>query len=180
MRIISFYIFLILNCFNFQYVPGLQKINSFLTRSRMFFLSHAGAVLDSSSIVRPDCLLIAPKRLKVGRNTIIGPNAKIMNFTDVIIGNDVEIGPNVTLQTNEHQILDPSKPLGKQGTIFLPISVGHGCYLGSDVTILHGVQITNNCLIGAKSLVNKSIDVPGLYAGCPARLIKKFDVDASN
>ena len=180
MRIISFYMFLILNWFNFQYVPGLRKINSLLTRLRMFFLRHAGAAIGASSIVRPDCLVIAPKRLKVGQNTIIGPRAKIMNFSDVVIGNDVEIGPNVTLQTNEHLILDPSKPLGKQGGIFLPISVGDGCYFGADVTILHGVRITNNCLIGAKSLVNKSIDVSGLYAGCPARLIKKFDVDEFN
>lgn len=175
MKIVNFYFFLILNFFNFQYVPGLRNINSILTSLRMIFLRLSGATVGKSTIIRPSCLLISPKRFKIGHNSVVGANAKIMNFSNVIIGNDVEIGPNVTLQTNEHVIVDFLKPLGKQGVKFLDITIGDGCYFGSDVTILHGVRITNNCLIGTKSVVTKDIKIPGLYAGVPAKLIKKFE-----
>lgn len=174
MRTIFLYIFLIFNCINLQYVPGMLYLNNFITKIRMQLLRLAGADIDLSSILRPNSLVISPRRLKIGSETIIGPNAKIMNFETVTIGNQNEIGPNITFQTNEHVINDYSQPLGKQGVKYSPIVIGNGCYFGSDVTILSGVKITDRCLVGAKSLVNKDLSVPGLYGGSPVRLIRKF------
>tara|TARA_B100001142_G_scaffold272596_2_gene279695 strand:+ start:266 stop:676 length:411 start_codon:yes stop_codon:yes gene_type:complete len=134
----------------------------------------SGAKIGKLSVIRPRSIVLSAKKLTIGSNTIVGPGARIMNFADVIIGNDVEIGPNIILQTNEHVIERYDKPLGKQGGKFSSIEIGDGCYIGGDVTILSGVKIKNNCLIGAKSLVNKDLEIPGLYAGCPAKLIKKF------
>ncbi|MDC1328956.1 acyltransferase [Pseudomonadales bacterium] len=177
MKTVSLYIFLLLNFVNFQYVPNFRRLNVLMTTARMFFLRGAGSRLGSSSIVRPKVLIVNAANLEVGLNTIIGQNAKIMNFASVVVGDNVEIGPNVTFQTNEHLILDYQMPLGKQGVEFLSIVVGNGCYIGADVTILSGVHISQNCLIGAKSLVNRNLTVPGLYAGCPVKLIKSYSSD---
>ena len=174
MRIICFYLFLVLNLLNLQYVPGLRKINNYLTSMRMFLLRLSGANISPSAILRPNCIVLYPKKLEVGSDTVIGSGARIMNFAEVFIGRDAEIGPNLVLQTNEHRIDEYDKPLGKQGAEYKPISIGEGCYIGGDVTILSGVNITKNCLIGAKSLVVKDITKPGVYAGCPAKLVKKF------
>ncbi len=174
MRIIFFYLFLILNHINFQYVPGLRFINDFLTSIRIFFLRMSGSRIGSSSILRPKALLVSPRNLEIGSNTIIGSEAKIMNFAKVNIGSNVEIGPNFVAQTNEHLISDYQKPLGKQGAQYDPIIIGDGCYFGGDVTVLSGVSICKNCIIGAKSIVTKNISESGVYAGCPAKLIKEF------
>jgi acetyltransferase-like isoleucine patch superfamily enzyme len=174
LNIIFFYFFLVLNFLNFQYVPGLRGPNNLLTKLRMFFLRLAGARIGNLSIIRPNCLLVSAKNIIVGTNSIIGAGSKIMNFEYVTIGDNVEIGPNASFQTNEHVIENYDAPLGKQGAKYLPILVGSGCYIGADVSILSGVQIADNCIIGAKSLVTKNLEMPGLYAGCPARLIKEF------
>tara|TARA_B110000259_G_scaffold187744_1_gene243116 strand:- start:2941 stop:3351 length:411 start_codon:yes stop_codon:yes gene_type:complete len=134
----------------------------------------SGAKIGKSSILRPGSTVLSANKLTIGSNTVVGPGARIMNFVDVIIGNDVEIGPNIIIQTNEHLIEKYDEPLGKQGGKFSSIEIGDGCYIGGDVTILSGVKIKNNCLIGAKSLVNKDLEISGLYAGCPAKLIKIF------
>ena len=174
MKIIFFYFFLILNFFNFQYVPGFRWLNNVLTSIRMFCLKISGATIGKFSIIRPGALIISAKNINIGSNTIIGSNSKFMNFEQVSIGNNVEIGPGFIVQTNEHLVKDFSQPLGKQGAEYKRVVIGDGCYIGGDVTILSGLSITKNCIIGAKSIVTKNINISGIYAGCPAKLIKEF------
>lgn len=56
-----------------------------------------------------------------------------------------------------------------------PISIGDDVYIGIRTTILPNVNIGNNCIIGACSLVNKSIPDNSVYAGVPARFICTID-----
>ena len=134
----------------------------------MFALINAGASIGKNSIIRPGALIINPGKLVIGKNTTVGMNTKFMNFASVEIGNDVEIGPNCVFQTNEHVISDVKRPLGKQGKKMSPIVVDDNCYFGADVTLLSGVKVEKNVLVGAKSLVNKNLKKLQFYAGVPA------------
>ena len=171
---IFFLIFLIFNNIDFQYVPLLSRLNKILTSIRMCLLRLAGASIGKNSTLRPKTTIFNPKNLIIGNNTNIGRNSIIMNFDKVIIKDNIEIGPNCTFQANEHLIEDYSKPLGKQGSFYGPISIGSNSYIGSEVTFLQGVSICDGCLIAAKSLVNNDCDKPGLYAGIPVSLKKLF------
>ena len=52
--------------------------------------------------------------------------------------------------------------------------IGKGTLIGNSSTVLNGVQITNNVLIGAKSLVNRNCTEAGrTYFGSPAKLVEK-------
>lgn len=52
--------------------------------------------------------------------------------------------------------------------------IGKGTLIGNSSTVLNGVQITNNVLIGAKSLVNRNCTEAGkTYFGSPAKLFEK-------
>ena len=54
------------------------------------------------------------------------------------------------------------------------ISVGNGCWIGANVTILDGVNIGNGCVIAAGSVVTKNVPDNVLYAGVPAKFKKNL------
>lgn len=64
------------------------------------------------------------------------------------------------------------KRAGRQ--IFRPIEVGDGCWIGANATILPGVKIGKGCIIAAGAVVNKNCEPDYLYAGVPARPVKKL------
>ena len=54
----------------------------------------------------------------------------------------------------------------------LPITIGDNCWIGADVTILPGVSIGANTVIGAKSVVTKDIPDHVLAVGNPCRVLR--------
>lgn len=54
----------------------------------------------------------------------------------------------------------------------LPIVIGDNCWLGGDVTILPGVTIGNNTIIGAGSVVTKDIPENVVAVGNPCRVLR--------
>ena len=54
------------------------------------------------------------------------------------------------------------------------IIINSNVYIGAGSTILQGVTIENNSVVGAKSLVNKTVKRNSLYAGIPAKKIKSL------
>ncbi len=55
------------------------------------------------------------------------------------------------------------------------IEIRENVFVGSDTTILYGVRIGENCIIGSGSLVNKDCEPNSIYAGVPARKVGSFD-----
>ena len=56
---------------------------------------------------------------------------------------------------------------------FGKIEIGDNCFIGANCTILPNVKIGNDCVVGACSLVNKSIPSGEVWAGVPAKFICK-------
>jgi len=57
-----------------------------------------------------------------------------------------------------------------------PIMIGDYCFVGTGCTLLKGAQLPSYCVLGAGSLLNKFYEeLYCLYAGSPARLIKRLD-----
>ena len=56
-----------------------------------------------------------------------------------------------------------------------PVSIGDGCWIGEKVCILPGVSIGKKCVIGAASVVVKSIPDYCIAAGNPAKVIKRYN-----
>lgn len=61
-----------------------------------------------------------------------------------------------------------------------PIRIGSYCIVGTASVILGGAVVPERCVVGAKALVGKDLGNPGwLYAGVPARPVKKLDPGAA-
>ncbi|AGK95891.1 acyltransferase [Clostridium pasteurianum] len=108
----------------------------------------------------------------IGNNTFI--NQKCIIRPNIIIGSNVDIGPEVLLISDTHEIGDSNKRAGI--SVFPPIRIEDGCWIGARVTILGNVTIGKGTIIAANSLVNKNCEPNCIYGGVPAKLIKRLDV----
>ena len=68
------------------------------------------------------------------------------------IGNECTISTNVTFVTHDHSIFHVRK---KYGDLWGKIKIGNNCFVGANSTILYGVELANNIIVGAGSVVTK-------------------------
>jgi len=84
----------------------------------------------------------------------------------ITIGENTIFANNVTVVSNNHDLYDKDKYIAK------PVVIGNECWLGAGVTILPGVTLGNNVVVGANSVVTKSFPKNMIVAGNPAKVIK--------
>lgn len=116
---------------------------------------------------------------KIGKNTFINFNFTCQDDTYVTIGENCDFGPNVTIVTPLHPMIAAERkellcPDGEKRRLCYarPVVVGNGCWLCANVTVLPGVTIGDNCVIGAGSVVTRSIPANSFAAGNPCRVIR--------
>ena len=119
---------------------------------------------------------INPSGITIGNNVNIN-DGTIINATKskVIIGNDVTISANAQIIVASYDVkkfLD-SGPDAKDH-VYSETIIGNNVWIGAGAIVLPGVTIADHVIIGAGSIVTKSIkDSWCVYAGNPARLIRK-------
>lgn len=108
--------------------------------------------------------------ITLGKNVFINSCCKFQDQGGITIGDNCLIGHNVTIATLNHDI-DPDK---RANMYPKPVKIGNNVWIGSDTTILPGVTIGDNSVIGAKSLVVKNIPENVIAIGSPCRQIKEI------
>jgi acetyltransferase-like isoleucine patch superfamily enzyme len=111
------------------------------------------------------------KRVSLGENSGIGVNCQIMGT--VSIGNNVMMGPEVMMITSTHASSRTDIPmLQQQFSPERPIFIEDDVWIGARCVVLPGVRISKGVIVGAGSVVTKSIPPFVVVAGNPARQIK--------
>ena len=126
----------------------------------------------------PTFLIVREKGvLTIGDHTGISSSAIICHHS-ISIGKHVKLGGNVAIYDTDFHSLDLSfrmdKELDKEGTISKPVVIEDNVFVGAHSTILKGVVIGKGSIIGACSVVTKSIPENEIWAGNPARFIKRI------
>ena len=110
--------------------------------------------------------------VEIQKGVIIGNNVKIQSHTFicelVIIKNNVFIGHGVIFINDK---FDKNRPAGGNKNLWKKTLIGNHVSIGSNTTILP-VNICDNVVIGAGSVVTKDITKTGIYFGNPAKKIK--------
>lgn len=108
--------------------------------------------------------------IHVGENFMANFNLTVLDEAEVTIGDNAFIGPNVSIFTACHPLDAPRRDRNIQWA--KPVRIGNSAWIGGDTTILPGVTIGNNTVIGAGSVVTKDIPDNVVAAGNPARIIR--------
>jgi acetyltransferase-like isoleucine patch superfamily enzyme len=117
---------------------------------------NAELIIDSNVGISNSAICVH-KFVYIGPNVLIGGGCKIydtdfhsLGFKDRIVNGDVDIKVS-------------------------PVFIEEGCFIGAGTTILKGVRVGRFSVIGAGSVVTKDIPENEIWAGNPARFIKKID-----
>ena len=135
-----------------------------------------------------NCKIIEPVNLygcKIGNSVFIGPfveiqkNSKIGNNTRIqshcFICEKVVIGEKSFVSHGVMFVNDLANTgkINRNSTLFKKTTIGNNVVIGSNATILP-VRINNNIVVGAGSVVTKNLLKRGIYAGNPAKFLKKI------
>jgi acetyltransferase-like isoleucine patch superfamily enzyme len=145
--------------------------------------------------VGKDCMLSGQillfgeqSRVKIGDRVFIGDGSKLFCREKIILGDDIMISWGCTLiDTNAHSLRFSERKNDvtdwMKGAEYknwdhvksMPIHVESKCWIGFNAIITKGVTLSEGTVLGAGSVLSKSTDSFGVYAGNPAQFIKKTD-----
>lgn len=131
------------------------------------------------------CALMAEKAtINIGNNVGISQTTLFALEADITIGDYTLIGGGVKMYSTDfhstnhlHRRTRGIASLDKQNRKSSPIVIGHDCFIGAGSIILKGVTIGDFSIIGAGSVVTKSVPSGEIWAGNPARFVKKMEVE---
>jgi acetyltransferase-like isoleucine patch superfamily enzyme len=127
-----------------------------------------------SPLVRPR-VYITGTELSIAQGTAIAYGCYFEALVPVTIGHSGHFGPFVVVLTSTH-------PVSRSGKIarraeLKPVTVGNHCFIGARAILTAGVTIGDGVVIAAGAVVVRDCLEPGVYAGSPARLVRRFDDD---
>ncbi len=157
----KFVIFLRYNPFNFA------------ISLRRYFYKFLFKKSGASFNITDNVIINFPENISIGNRVSLHQFSILDAKSEIIIGDNVAIGSHVNIITSNHIFEKNNMPIKDQGLSSEKIVIGSNVWLGTRVTILKGVKIGNNSIIGANSLVNKNIPNDVIAVGSPCRVIKQ-------
>jgi len=139
------------------------------------FVNLYGCEVDDNTQI--GCFVEIQKNAKIGKNCKISSQTFICE--GVTIEDEVFVGHNVTFINDKYPRATNKKgglQTEKDWTV-QPILVKRGASIGSGATILCNVEIGENAIIGANSLITKDVPANSIVAGNPAKILRKIGIN---
>lgn len=112
--------------------------------------------------------------ISIGHGCSINSNVQLGAYHgEIFIGNNVLVGPNCVLRSSNHRYSAKNIPIKAQGHTVGRIIIEDDVWLGANVVVCSNVCIAQGCVIAAGSVVTRSTVPNMVYAGVPAKPIKK-------
>jgi acetyltransferase-like isoleucine patch superfamily enzyme len=150
-----------------------SKLNSSgnVDEMREYVSAITGRKVDESTTIFAPLYINFGQFIELGKNVFINHACSFLDMGGITIEDDVLIGPRVNLVTENHP-LDPSD---RKALITKPIVIKRKAWVGAGATILPGVTIGENAVIGAGAVVSKDVPANTVVGGVPAKFIKTIN-----
>jgi acetyltransferase-like isoleucine patch superfamily enzyme len=127
-----------------------------------------------------DCVFIGSQTMiqgrfdgtcKIGNHVWIGPQA-YFDARDIILDDYVGWGPGAKVLGSTHTGMPADEPIIKTGLVISPVRIGYGSDIGMNASILPGVHVGAQAIVGAGAVVTRDVPEYSIVAGVPARVIR--------
>lgn len=136
--------------------------------SRLF-----GRQVDETLRVFPPFYTDFGKNITIGKNVFINGCCHFQDQGGITLGDGCLIGHNVVFATLNHGFA----PADRASLYPAPIVLGKNVWVGSNSTLLQGIRIGDNAVIGAGSVVTKDVPANTIVGGVPARILRQIDTE---
>ncbi|MBR1889530.1 MAG: sugar O-acetyltransferase [Alloprevotella sp.] len=125
-----------------------------------------------------NCQILSPFQcdygifIEVGDNFFMNKDCQLLDGGGISFGHNVFVGPMCGFHTAIHPLEAKHRASGEERA--LPIKVGNDVWIGAQVCVLPDVEIGDGCVIGAGSVVTRSIPPYSVAVGNPCRVIRSL------
>lgn len=95
--------------------------------------------------------------IQIGQRCFFNHGCSINALSDIRIGDDCIFGENVKIYDHNHRFASNTDKVKEQGFSVKPVTIGKECWIGSNVVLLKGASIGNNCVVGAGCIISEEI-----------------------
>jgi putative colanic acid biosynthesis acetyltransferase WcaF len=163
--------YLLLVIWRFTWLITCSWTPKFLNPLRLVILRLFGAKISGLPFVHSSVKIEIPWHISLKNRACLGDSVRAYSLGLIEIKEGATVAQESYLCTGTHDFNDPSLQL-----ITKPITIGKNAFIGARAMILPGVCIGNQAIVGAMSVVSKSVPKNEVWAGNPASLLKKTEI----
>lgn len=157
--------------------PNLSLAPGVMIRGRLKITGSVQVAIGAQSRLGKKVEIFGSGKLSVGENVSLN-GCSVGCQSEIAIGNDCLISDCYLLDTDYHN-LDPRLrhlPPGPKTTA--PIVIEDNVWIGANSTVMKGVRVGRDSVIGLGSVIRKSVPAGVVAIGNPQQIVKRFEYDA--
>jgi len=137
---------------------------------RSIMAEITGQNLDPTTTVFTPFFTNYGRNISLGKNVFINHACSFLDLGGITVKDDVMIGPRVSITSENHPV-DPVKR-----KIMVPghVVIERNVWIGAGATVLPGITIGENAVVGAQALVTRDVPANTVVAGLPAKVIRRI------
>jgi acetyltransferase-like isoleucine patch superfamily enzyme len=153
-------------------LPLVPETSLFSFKNKLY--AWMGVALGENVRICSSCRIRGVGNIKIGSNTWVGHDSRLISTGMIIIGKNVDIAPNVLMTTGTHEIDLVGDRVAGEGKSE-DITIGDGTWIAAGVTILPGSVIGEKTIVAAGAVVKGTFPPRVIIGGVPAKIIKNLN-----